>query len=109
MAALRANLKPCPDYEDEEKTMINLERVDWRDDTITRHVVAEHEAELADPSSMTPALLACTITYCKDIANPYALELARRAGMLERYLHAFGAECTEVVRRAAKGFNILLH
>lgn len=88
--------------------MINLERVNWREDSVTRSFIAEHEAELADPSSMTPDLLAGATTYCQDIANPYAEELARRVGMLEKYLHTSGAECAKVVQRAAKSFNILL-
>ena len=88
--------------------MLDLEQVNWRKDVFTQRFIAEHEAELADPPSMSPALLAGAITYCWDIGNPYAEELARRAGMLEKYLCTSGAERADVVRRAAKGFNILL-
>lgn len=88
--------------------MINLEQVNWREDAVTRRFIAKHEAELADPSSMTPDSLADATTYCQGDTNPYAEELARRAGMLERYRHTSGKERYEVVCRAAKGFNILL-
>lgn len=88
--------------------MLNLDQVNWREDTITRRFIAEHLVELADPSSMSPGMLADATTYCRDITNPYAEELARRAGMLDKYLHTFGEKRFEVVKRAAKGFNILL-
>lgn len=88
--------------------MINLEQVNWRKDAVTRRFIAKHEAELADPSSMTPDSLADATTYCQGDTNPYAEELAKRAGMLERYRHTSGKERYEVVCRAAKGFNILL-
>lgn len=88
--------------------MINLEQVNWRKGAVTRRFIAKHEAELADPSSMTPDLLAGATTYCQDITNPYAEELTKRAGMLERYRHTSGEGRYEVVCRAAKGFNILL-
>ena len=88
--------------------MINLEQVNWRKDAVTQRFIAEHKAELADPSSMTPDLLADATTYCQGDTNPYAEELARRAGMLEKYRHTSGEKRSEVVCRAAKGFNILL-
>lgn len=88
--------------------MINLEQVSWREDAVTRRFIAKHEAELADPSSMTPDLLANATTYCQGDTNPYAEELARRADMLEKYRHTSGEGRYEVVCRAAKSFNILL-
>ena len=75
---------------------------------VTRHYVAEHEAELADPSSMSLDSLAGATIYCQDLTNPYAEELAKRAGLLERYLRTSDVERADVVRQAAKGFNILL-
>ena len=88
--------------------MLDLEQIDWRQDDITRRYVTEHEAELADPSAASPFSLASAITYCQSIDNPYAEELARRAGLLEKYLRASGIERTDIVRRAAKSFNISL-
>lgn len=88
--------------------MLNPQKINWREDAVTRRFVAKHGTELADPASMTPKLLAETITYCQEIANPYAEELARRAGLLGKYLYASGEERAEIVRRAAKSFNILL-
>ena len=88
--------------------MLNLDQIDWRQDNITCRYVAEHEAELAEPSAMSHYSLASAVTYCRSIDNPYAEELAGRAGLLEKYLRTSGAEHTDVVRRAAKSFNILL-
>ncbi len=88
--------------------MINLEQVNWREDAVTRRFIAKHEAELTDPSSMTPDLLADATTYCQGDTNPYAEELARRAGMLKKYRYTSGKKRYEVVCRAAKCFNILL-
>ena len=62
--------------------MINLEQVNWRKDAVTQRFIGD--------------------------TNPYAEELARRAGMLEKYRHTSGEKRYEVVCRAAKGFNILL-
>lgn len=87
---------------------MDLTQVNWRQDGITRRYVAEHAAELTTPSSMSPDQLAGATTYCQEITNPYAEELARRAGLGEKYLHTSGIERADVVRQAAKGFNILL-
>ena len=88
--------------------MLDLEQVNWRQDSVTRCYIAAHEAELADPSSMSPDLLALTTTHCQNLTNPYAEELARRAGLLKKYLNTSDVERADVVRRAAKGFNIEL-
>ena len=88
--------------------MLDLEQIDWWQDSFTRNFIAAHEAELTDPSSMSPDLLALTSTYCQNLTNPYAEELAKRAGLLEKYLRTSDEERTDVVRRAAKGFNIVL-
>ena len=42
------------------------------------------------------------------VTNPYAEELARRAGLLKKYLQTSDVERANIVRRAAKGFNITL-
>lgn len=88
--------------------MIDIDQVGWRQDFVTRCYIAEHEDELTDPASMSPYSLAGATTYCKDIDNPYAMELAKRAGLLERYLQASGVERADIVLRAAKAFNIML-
>ena len=88
--------------------MLDLDRIDWRQDGITCRYVAEHKAELADPPAMDHRSLAAAATYCRSFDSPYAEELAKRAGLLEAYLRASGVERADVVRRAAKGFNILL-
>ena len=87
---------------------IDLEQVNWRQDDITYRYVSEHETELTEPSAMSPYSLASATTYCQDIDNPYAEELAKRAGLWEKYLSTSGVERADVVRRAAKGFNIEL-
>lgn len=87
---------------------MDLTQVNWRQDGITRRYVADHETELATPSSMNPDQLAGATTYCQEITNPYAEELVKRAGLLEKYLRTSGIERADVVRQAAKGFNILL-
>lgn len=88
--------------------MIDLDQIGWRQDFVTSRYVAENADELADPASMAPDSLAGATTYCKDIGNPYAMELAKRAGLLERYLQASGVERADIVRRAARAFNIML-
>lgn len=88
--------------------MLDLEQINWRQDSITCRYIAAHKAELADPSSMSPDLLALTTTYCQNLTNPYAEELAKRAGLLEKYLRTSDEERADIVRRAAKGFNIVL-
>ena len=88
--------------------MLDLEQINWWQDSVTFRYVAVHEAELTDPSSMSPDLLALTTTYCQNITNPYAEELAQRAGFLEKYLCTSDEERADIVRRAAKGFNIIL-
>jgi len=84
--------------------------VNWRQDGITRRYIAEHEAELTDPTSMTPDLLAGTTTYCQTLTNPYVEELVRRAGLWKKYMDAYydDVKRANVVRRAAKAFNIEL-
>ena len=64
--------------------MLDLGQINWLQDCVTRRYIAAHEAELADPSSMSPDLLALTTTYCQNLTNPYAKELAERAGLLEK-------------------------
>ena len=88
--------------------MLDLKKVNWRQDGFTRDYIGKHKAELTDPSSMSPDLLAETTTYCQDFTNPYAEELAKRAGLLEKYLMTSDVVRANVVRRAAKGFNITL-
>ena len=88
--------------------MLDLEQINWRQDSVTRSYIVAHEAELIDPSSMSPELLALTTTYCQNLTNPYAEELAKRAGLLEKYLLTSDEERADIVRRAAKGFNIVL-
>lgn len=88
--------------------MIELTQVNWRKDSVTRRYVCEHKAELATPSAMSPNQLAEATTYCQNSTNPFAEELARRAELLEKYLHTSGAERTSIVRQAAKRLNILL-
>ena len=88
--------------------MLDLEHTNWRQDSVTRRYIAAHETELTDPSSMSSDSLALTTTYCQNLTNPYAEELARRAGLLEKYLRTADEECADIVRRAAKGFNIEL-
>ena len=42
--------------------MLDLEQINWWQDSVTRSYIAAHEAELIDPSSMSPELLALTTT-----------------------------------------------
>ena len=88
--------------------MLDLEQINWRQDSVTRRYIAVHEAKLTDPSFMSPDLLALTTTYCRNFTNPYAEELAKRAGLLAKYLRTSDEKRADIVRRAAKGFNIVL-
>lgn len=83
----------------------------WRNDGITRRHVEEHREMLSDVCRMTPGQLCETITYCRDIYNPYSDELTRRAGTYNAF-HRLGAtdrERGQVLRRAAKAFGIRLY
>ena len=88
--------------------MLDLKQINWWQDSVTLRYVAVHEVELTDSSSMSSDLLALTTTYCQNLTNPYTEELAKRAGLLEKYLRTSDEERADVVRRAAKGFNIVL-
>ena len=86
-----------------------LERINWRNDGITRRYVEEHRIELLCILSMTPSQLATTVTYCVNCDNPYAEELSRRAGMELQYDRASDpVERAELTTKAAAHFGITL-
>ena len=88
--------------------MLNLQDINWRQDSVTRRYIKEHKIELTTPNSMSPEQLAGATTFCQDVFNPYAEELTRRAGLLEQYLYTPGISRIDVVREAARRFNIQL-
>lgn len=72
-------------HREKGKTMLNLEKVHWRRDRITRAFVADHFDELCHPETMTPSELGNAVTYCEDFDNPFAEEIMRRSGHLEKF------------------------
>lgn len=88
---------------------MDLTTVNWRDDRITKNFIAEHEAELTDPESMSPDFLSEATTYCRKCENPFSEELVKRAGMWNKYAECFDPnERRRIIRTAAKSFGILL-
>lgn len=82
--------------------------VNWRQDRITQGFL-ERDYPFAVPESMTPEQLAETVTYIRGNHNPYAEELCRRAGTLDRYKQADSEqELYALVVRAAAAFDIIL-
>lgn len=90
-------------------SMLDLTTVNWWNDRITRNFIAEHEAELTDPESMSPDFLSEAATYCTEYENPFSEELVKRAGMWNQYTECFDPyERRRIIRTAAKSFGILL-
>lgn len=86
-----------------------LSEVNWRDDGVTRSFIKRRGDLLMNPSKMSPFELSEATTYCRSVNNPYARELAVRAGMGEAYnkkraLNAKG----KVLKEAASTFGISL-
>lgn len=86
-----------------------LSEVNWRDDRVTRSFIKRRGDLLMTPSKMSPFELSEATTYCRSVNNPYARELAVRAGMGEAYnkkraLNTKG----KLVKEAASTFGISL-
>lgn len=89
--------------------MIDLTQINWKHDKVTLRFISAHEAELVDPSAMSPQLIAEAITYCQTFENPYSEELVGRAGSLKRYNACKEPEKRiEIVRAAARAFGMRL-
>ena len=93
----------------EKPAELVLSEVNWHDDWITRRFVKRKEDLLINPSKMSPFELSEATTYCRSVNNPYARELAVRAGMGEAYnkkraLNTKG----KIVKEAASTFGISL-
>lgn len=65
--------------------MLDLRKVNWRRDRITRAYVADHYDELCYPETMKASDLGTAVTYCEDFYNPFAEEIMRRSGHLEKF------------------------
>ena len=77
--------------------------VKWYKDRATEMYLSHHD--VSDPSKMTPHELADTLTYIEEDAysSPYARELCRRAGNLEKWLDYRLRR--NAVKRAAASFG----
>lgn len=62
-----------------------LSEVNWYNDGVTRRFIKRKGERLLNPSKMSPFELSEATTYCRSVNNPYAMELATRAGMGEAY------------------------
>lgn len=65
--------------------MIDIIRINWKEDGITRRFVTDNRDVLRHPEKMGALMLGNACTYCRDIYNPFAEELMRRSGHLEKY------------------------
>ncbi len=82
----------------------------WREDRITENYMAENKAMLAHPEAMNAKELANACTYCKTIHNPYAEELMRRCGFLEKFQKAKEQEKQwKILDKACAHFGIKLY
>ncbi len=89
--------------------MLDLTLVNWWNDRITRNFIVEHEAELANPESMSPVFLAEAATYCREYESPFSEELVRKAGMWDRYTGCYDPkERRKIIHGAAKSFGIIM-
>ena len=65
--------------------MLNLSKVNWYEDGLTRNFIQKHRAGLENPESLDVGVLTEAITYCQTYDNPFSEELVRRAGSIQRY------------------------
>lgn len=89
--------------------MIDIESVNWYEDSVTKKYVEENAAALADPPKMSVEELGTACTYCDSVHNPYAEELCRLAGSLRKFQEANdNKEACAVLYRAARAFGFEL-
>lgn len=65
--------------------MIELAKVNWKEDGITRKFINDNQDLLKHPEKMDALMLGDAVTYCKTIYNPFAEEIMRRSGHLEKF------------------------
>lgn len=93
----------------EKPAELVLSEVNWYNDLVTRRFIKRKGELLLNPSKMSPFELSEAATYCRSVNNPYAMELATRAGMgvaysKRRTLTSKG----KVLKEAASIFGITL-
>ena len=77
-----------------------------KNDSITRRYAIQHIDMLVHPSWMLPRYLCDACTYCETIDNPFAEELTKRAGNVERFRNAkTPKEKRSALENAAKSFG----
>lgn len=72
--------------------MINLETVNWRRDRATLEYIEKKAETLREPESMKPFQLGEAVTYCRSIYNPFAYEIMRRSGHLDKFREAWNEQ-----------------
>lgn len=93
----------------EKPAELVLSEVNWHDDGVTRSFIKRRGDLLMYPSKMSPFKLSEATTYCRSVNNPYARELAVRAGMGEAYNKKRAlATKGKVLKEAASTFGISL-
>ena len=81
----------------------------FKNDTATRRFLSRCQGEYDDPKAMTPQKLGDTLTYCRFIDNPYAVELVTRAGLHGNFSRATTElEKGVIIRAAASSFGFKL-
>lgn len=58
----------------------------WRTDAATDDFRKKYAAELSQPENMSNGRLCLAVTYCRKIMNPFAVDLVRRAGVLDEFM-----------------------
>lgn len=76
----------------------------WRSDKTTDDFREKYAEELSQPEKMSNARLCIAVTFCRKIMNPFAIELVRRAGVLDKFM-ALPDDRYLLLCRAARAFG----
>lgn len=76
----------------------------WRTDAATDEFREKYAAELSQPENMSNGRLCLAVTFCRKIMNPFAVELVRRAGVLDKFM-ALPNDRYLLLCRAARAFG----
>lgn len=76
----------------------------WRSDKATDDFREKYAEELSQPENMSNGRLCLAVTFCRKIMNPFAVELVRRAGVLDKFM-ALPDDRYLILCRAARAFG----
>lgn len=88
---------------------MDLIKVNWKNDRITRDYVAENYDMLQSPENMSSVRLCEAITYCKTVQNPYTEVLIEKAGFSAQRQNVKDLRTLgQLLDKAAKSLGIIL-